>query len=127
MLVVEEVVAWEPGQATCRMTVRDGAPMVADGRVAAAAAVEYLGQAVAACCGAEAYIGGEGVRYGVIIGCRSVTLDRDWLPVGTELTLEVSRSRGNDTLSHFTCQAYDASGSVARATMTVYHATEMPD
>ena len=127
ILAVEELVSWEPGVAQCRMTVRAGAPMVRDGRVLAVSAIEYLGQAVAACCGAEAYVGGEGVRYGVIIGCRSVTLARQWIPVGTELTLDVSRSRGNDTLSHFVCRAHDLRGEVATASMTVYHATEMPD
>jgi len=127
ILAVEEVVTWEPGLATCSMVVREGSPMVRDGRVAAVAAIEYLGQAVAACCGAEAYVGGEGVRYGVIIGCRKVTLARKWLPVGTELTLDVKRSRGNEMLSHFSCEARDSDGQVATATMTVYHATEMPD
>lgn len=126
MLAVEDVLTWSPGVATCRMTVRDGAPMVRDGRVPAVAVVEYLGQAVAACCGGEAYLGGEGVRYGVIIGCRSVTLERAEIAVGTELMLDVRRTRGNEMLSHFVCEARDSAGVVGAATMTVFHAEDMP-
>ena len=132
MLALESVSRWEPGRATCHLTIRDDDLLVRDGAAPAVALIEYLGQAVAACCGAEAYAGGEGVRYGVIIGCRTVTLDCSELPVGTALRLEVTRSRGNEMLSHFQCEAFadgadDDGGRLAAAQMTVFHAEDMPE
>ncbi len=126
MVLLDELVSWAPGEATCRMRLPESAPFAREGRVHAVACIEYMGQAVAACLGNEAFQSGEGVRVGMIIGCRSMTLHRTWIPEGTDLTVSVRRVRGNDTLSHFDC-VVSAADPVAEAVLTLYHASKPPE
>ncbi len=123
ILALDELIAWEPGRIEARAVVQETDPFVRDGAADAVAALEYMAQAVAACLGCEAYYAGEGVRVGMVVACREMTLERASFPVGSELLLEARRVRGDADLSHFETTARDESGEVvARATMTLIHA-----
>lgn len=126
MRVVEEMVDWEPGRATCRMRLRAHAPLVKDGEVACVLALEYLAQSVAACLGYEAYLGGGRVRVGMIIGVRKMELFRAKIPVGAELRMEVERIRGNEEVSTFRGSAYSDNELVCVAHMTLIHPEQPP-
>jgi predicted hotdog family 3-hydroxylacyl-ACP dehydratase len=126
MLMLESLVAWEPGRAECRMTVADDTPFVGDGRVDALMTMEYMAQAVAACLGYEAFRGGVGVRVGMIIACRAMDLEVSHIAVGAELTVRVRCVRGNETLSHFDCEVHEGDARLASATMTLIHAEQPP-
>lgn len=123
---VEELVAWEPGKAHCRMTVRADNPFVREGKLAAVTMLEYLAQAVAACLGQEAYEGGEGVRVGMLIGVRKMDLHVAAANVGDAVELRVERVRGSDEVSTFKGEASGPSGPIADAMMTVFHAEKPP-
>jgi predicted hotdog family 3-hydroxylacyl-ACP dehydratase len=123
---LDRIVHWEPGRAVCAMTLRAGMPFERDGRVASVATLEYLAQAVAACLGYEAYVGGEGVRVGMLVGIRKMDLLEPWIQVGSELELEVERVRGSDDASTFRGTARTADGTVATAQMTLFHAEAPP-
>lgn len=126
MVLLDELVQWEPGRARCRLTLREDAPFVRGGRVDAVVTLEYMAQAVAACLGHEAYLGGEGVRVGMIIGCRKMDLHQPAIPVGAEVLVDAERTRGHDTLSHFQCGVTVDGAPVASASLTLYHAEEPP-
>ena len=126
MLALEELVRWEPGMAECRMRVRAENPFVRDGRVDAVVTLELMGQAVAACLGYEAYLGGAGVRAGMIVGSRKMELHRAHLEVGQELTVVAERLRGSDEVSTFECRVDESGQLVANANMTVVHTDEPP-
>ncbi|MEM9457080.1 MAG: hypothetical protein AAGF11_23080 [Myxococcota bacterium] len=126
MRVLEELVDWEPGRATCRMTIRQSMPFVTEGRLATVATVEYIAQAVAACLGHEAYVGGEGVRVGMLVGVRKMELHRPWLDVGSELRIDVERVRGNDEVSTFRGEIRVAGEVVVTAMTTLVHAEQPP-
>ena len=126
MVLVDEMVAWAPGEATCRLRIRQEAPFVQADGVDAVVCVEYMAQAVAACLGYEAFVGGEGVRVGMIIGCRKMEILQPRIPVGAEVEIRVKRVRGSQSLSHFSCEVATETP-VATATMTLYHAEKPPE
>jgi predicted hotdog family 3-hydroxylacyl-ACP dehydratase len=121
-LVLEEMLQWELGAATLRFTVREHGLLVQDGRVDSSAALEWMAQAAAACLGHEAFRGGEGVRVGMVVGCRRLQLLRPSFAVGEQLTVVVRRTRGSDFASNFEGEVRDASDAVvAKSVMTLVH------
>lgn len=128
MVLLDELVDWEPGRATCTLDVQPDAPFVQEGVIDSLVTIEYMAQAVAACLGYEAFHGGEGVRVGMIIACKKFDLHTSDIPVGASLTIEVSRIRGNEMLSHFDGDVSDASGrKIASGVLTLFHAEKPPE
>lgn len=133
MVLLDAMIDWAPGRAVCEMVVRELAPFVVEGAIGTPMLVEHMAQGVAACLGYEAYLGGVGVRVGMIIACRRFDASLPHVSVGDALRIEVKRSRGNDTLSHFECEVRrrrsgggDADEPVARATLTLFHGERPP-
>ncbi|MFT7579361.1 MAG: putative hotdog family 3-hydroxylacyl-ACP dehydratase [Myxococcota bacterium] len=129
MLMLDALVNWSPGLAECRLTVSAETPFVTDNAVGASLTLEFMAQAVAACLGYEAYQGGAGVRVGMIIGVRQMTMAVESIAVGTTLSVFAKRLRGNETLSRFEGEVIDQAtrASLATASMTLYHAEKPPD
>lgn len=123
MRAIEALLDWAAGRATCRVTIREGMPLVRDGRVASLVTLEYMAQAVAVCLGYEAFLGGEGVRVGMVIGVRKMQLSVPFVAVGTELRITVERSRGNDEVSTFEGTTWAGEVVVSTAMMTLFHGT----
>lgn len=121
MVLLDEMIAWEKGSATCRFVVREHAPFVDDGVLAVPTTIEHMAQAVAACLGYEAFLGGEGVRVGMIIACRKLTVHAPRLMLDDVVTIHVARARGSETLSHFDCRVVLGEMPVATATLTLFH------
>jgi predicted hotdog family 3-hydroxylacyl-ACP dehydratase len=115
MVLLDAMLAWEPGRATCAMRVREGAPLVEAGRIETPLLIEPMAQSVAACLGYEA-------------ACKRFDAFVPSVPAGDTLVFRVSRTRGNATLSHFECAAEHAEGgAVASALLTLFHADQPPD
>lgn len=128
MVLLDEMLAWEPGRATCSMRLGEGAPFVEEGRIESPLLIEPMAQSVAACLGYEAFQGGIGVRVGMIIACKRFEAFVASVPADDVLLLRVSRTRGNATLSHFECVAEGSDGvAVASALLTLFHADQPPD
>jgi predicted hotdog family 3-hydroxylacyl-ACP dehydratase len=121
MLALDDVVDWEPGRIACRLVVREGGPFAGAGGVDGVWTLEFMAQAVAACLGCEAIGAGSEVRVGMIVACRSMRIERDVIPPGTELTVVAERVRGSDEVSLFETQVRDGRGLVAHAVMTLVH------
>lgn len=127
MVLVDELVEWAEGAATCTLTLRERAPFVREGKVESAVTMEYMAQTVAACLGYEALRGGAGVRVGMIIACKRFIAHAGSLAVDDELEIQVKRVRGNDVLSHFDCRVMRSGTLYSEATLTLYHAEKPPD
>jgi len=121
MVLLDRIVDWEPGQIVCALRVREGARFVEDGLLSVPLTIEHMAQAVAACLGYEAYRGGEGVRIGMIVACRTFKAFKPSASVGDELLIRAERERGNETLSHFNCEIERGEETVATATLTLFH------
>ena len=121
---LERLVEWAPGRAECTMRVDATSRLVEDGRLESVLLLEAMAQSVAACLGHEAYLGGEGVRVGMIVACRALEVRVPFVPVGAALRLRARRVRGNDATSHFDCEVRFEAGEgdpIATATLTLVH------
>jgi predicted hotdog family 3-hydroxylacyl-ACP dehydratase len=135
-LALDELIDWTPGTATVRLTVpADGLAgcgparsQGGDDRIDAVLTLEHMAQAVAACLGHEAFLGGSGIRVGMVVGCRRMAIARPRLVPGEVLTVRVARVRGTDEVSIFDAEVLDHGGCVvSSATMTVWHGAAPPD
>lgn len=129
MLLLDALVDYAPGEATCRLVIREGAAFVEDGVVDCVVAIEYMAQAVAACLGYEARQGGGGVRVGMIIASRRFDIAVPRLYVGEVFDVRIVRTRGDDVLSHCEARVERAGGGevVASAQLTIFHAERPPE
>jgi predicted hotdog family 3-hydroxylacyl-ACP dehydratase len=126
MVLLDAMLSWSPGRARCRLIIRAGAPFVRNGTVESVVGIEYMAQAVAACLGYEALVGGGGVRMGMIIACKRFDAYGDRFLVGDELLVDVAALQGNDTLSHFECKLTRGRELFAEAVLALYHAPQLP-
>ncbi len=126
MRVLEEMLDWRPGHAVCRMRLRAHAPFVQGRAVQSVVALEYLAQAVAACLGYEAYLGGGRIRVGMIIGVRKMEIFRPQILVGSEVRTIVERIRGDEEVSTFRGEAYSDGEKICVAHMTLVHPEKPP-
>lgn len=126
MVLLDELLDWEPGRARCRITIRPEMRFVSDGTVDTIVSLEYMGQAVAASCGYQAFRGGNDIRVGMIIGCRRMDVEVPELRVGDELMVEVREVRAQEEISVYECEVLRGSEPVASAQLTLYHAEKPP-
>jgi predicted hotdog family 3-hydroxylacyl-ACP dehydratase len=126
MVLLDELVHWAPGEAQCRLTIAPGMPFVSDDAVDTIVSIEYMAQAVAACCGYAGFRSGDGIRVGMIIGCRRMDIKVPKLAVGDELMVHVREIRGHDEISVYRCEVLRGAESVASAQLTLYHAERPP-
>jgi predicted hotdog family 3-hydroxylacyl-ACP dehydratase len=126
MVLLDEMVDWEPGRARCRIQIRPSMRFVSDGVVDTIVSLEYMGQAVAASCGYAAFRGGNDIRVGMIIGCRRMDIEVPKLEVGDELTVDVREVRAQEEISVYECEVRRGPESVASAQLTLYHAEKPP-
>lgn len=127
-IALDEMVAWQPGDATLRTTIREHGLLVHGDGVDACVTLELMAQAAAACLGHGAFRGGGAVRVGMVVGCRKLQLLRPRLFVGETFLVRVHCTRGSDFVSSFEGEVHDAAGVlVARTTMTIVHAEQPPN
>ena len=121
MVLLDRMIDWSPGKTSCAFRVRSEARFVEEGLLSAPFTIEHMAQAVAVCLGYEAYLGGRGVRVGMIVSCREFRAFRRSASVGDELIVRVERDRGNETLSHFRCEVHLDDELFADSTLTLFH------
>lgn len=126
MVLLEEMTTWAVGSAECRVRIRPRSAFVVDGRVEASVTLEYMAQAVAACLGYQARLGGNEMRVGMLIACKVFTAHDSHLSVGDEVTVTVARVSGNESISQFECRLRREGQPFAEAVLTVYHSEEPP-
>jgi predicted hotdog family 3-hydroxylacyl-ACP dehydratase len=127
-LALDALVEGRDGFAHTRVTVRDGGLLVQNGGIDSVVTLEWMAQTVAACLGYAAFLGGVGVRVGMVVACRQFTIARPRLHVGERCDVRVQRLRGTDDISNFEGEVRDAHGAlVASATMTLVHTAAPPE
>jgi predicted hotdog family 3-hydroxylacyl-ACP dehydratase len=127
-LALDELVDYHDGIAHTRLLVRDDGLLVQDGHVDTVVAIEWMAQTVAACLGYEAFLGGVGVRVGMVVASRQFTIVRPRIDVGERLDVRAKRVRGTDDISSFEGEVRDERGElVASALMTLVHGEKPPE
>lgn len=91
MLLLDEVAAASRDAITCTAIVREGNPLVRDGRAHASAVLEYMAQTIAALAGLRAREAGQPPAIGLIAACRDLDLAAEHLSVGDRLQIDAER------------------------------------
>ena len=120
MLLLDEVLSFEPGRARCRLTVRADSPLVQAGRVRAVVALEYMGQAMAALGGLEARAAGQPPHVGFLLGTRELALAVGHFSVGDTLEVDVERLHQEGSAAQFRGTVARRGVPVATAVLSVY-------
>ena len=127
-IALDELVAWQPGDATLRTTIREHGLLVHGDGVDSCVMLELMAQAAAACLGHGAFRGGGAVRVGMVVACRRFTIVRPRLRTGERLDVRVACQRATDDISSFEGEVRDERGElVSSALMTLVHAEKPPD
>ena len=124
MVLIDEIVAREPGCIMVAVTVRPQELLFQPGRgMPVHVALEWMAQACAAYGGADARDSGGTPRVGFLLGSRDFRATRSWLSEGARFEIKATLDFHDDELASFSCDVSDARDgqSVARASLTVFH------
>jgi predicted hotdog family 3-hydroxylacyl-ACP dehydratase len=121
MVLLDRVISADEERLCAEVSIRsDSLFCTADG-VGAWIGLEYMAQAVAAYAGYVAYLRGESVKIGFLLGTRRFDCDRPFFSVGTRLQVRVKRIfQSENGMGSFECCIDDGAAEIARATLTVY-------
>lgn len=119
MILIDELVACSEREVACVVTVREGAPFVADGRVPALISIEYFAQTVAAFFGWRGRDNPEAFSLGMLLGTRELDLRADYFAVGDVLTITGKEQWGSGQLASFACEVLRGDEVLARAAISV--------
>jgi len=117
--LLDEVVEYTPDQITCRVHLRPDMPFMHAGRQRCAVCMEYMAQACAAFAGMPKHGQAGQPAIGYVVGVRRMTLARDYLEAGIELTVTACMTWRDVQTAAFRCEVTSGGESVARAELTV--------
>jgi predicted hotdog family 3-hydroxylacyl-ACP dehydratase len=124
MMVIEEMLARQPGQITVGLTIRADSLFFRAGRgIPAHVALEWMAQACAAYGGADGQDRGLVPRIGFLLGTRDFQATRRWFGEGEQLQVTAKLDYRDEELAHFSCHVEEVptGAAVARASLTVFH------
>ena len=123
MVLLDRLLAADADKLCAELEICPGS-LFCDGQgVGAWVGVEYMAQAVAAHAGYAAYLRGEPVKVGFLLGARRYEAGRPMFALGSVLHVHVQRAlQGENGLAAFECRIDDAVSGVtaASATITVF-------
>jgi predicted hotdog family 3-hydroxylacyl-ACP dehydratase len=109
MLLLDQVIAYDPHRTTCRATIREDALFLGpDGLVPAWAGLEYMAQCIAVHAGLRARAAGRPPPMGLLIGSRRVDFHVAGFPCGQILHVVAEHIWGETGLASFACRVDDA-------------------
>jgi predicted hotdog family 3-hydroxylacyl-ACP dehydratase len=120
MVLLDRLVAADTDTLCAELEIGPGS-LFCDGQgVGAWVGVEYMAQAVAAHAGYGAYLRGEPVRVGFLLGARRYEASQPLFAVGSVLHVHVQRAlQGENGLAAFECRIDDAASGATAATATI--------
>ncbi len=130
MVLLDRLVSVEENALCAETDIRPGALFCEDAGVGAWIGIEYMAQAIAAYAGHEAFLRGEAVKIGFLLGTRHYRCSQPVFPSGSTLRIHVSRVlQADNGLGSFDCHIRDrASGdTVASAVITVFQPENIDD
>lgn len=125
MSLLDDTVSSDESSLTAQVCIRSDSLFATDRGVPAWVGIEYMAQAIAAFAGVEAKQAGEDIRIGFLVGSRKYTCNTPAFPIGTTLTIQVTRElQGDNGLGVFVCritsEADSANMIVAEANLNVF-------
>lgn len=108
-MLLSSVLEHSADRTVCTVEVAPETPFLdLRGQVAPWIGVEYMAQCVAAHAGLQARAKGEPVRVGFLIGSRRLDFRTDGFRLGQRLTVQATRTWGENDFASFACRLIDA-------------------
>jgi predicted hotdog family 3-hydroxylacyl-ACP dehydratase len=121
MVLVDRVVAVDEESLCAEVRIRPDSLFYAAGGVEAWVGIEYMAQTIAAFAGYTAYLSGEPVKPGFLVGARRYECTRTMFKLGSLLKVHVRRVlQSENGLGSFECRIEVGEEQVATATLTVF-------
>jgi predicted hotdog family 3-hydroxylacyl-ACP dehydratase len=128
MLLLDRVVSADEETLCAEIHIRSDSLFCAAGGVGAWVGLEYMAQAISAYAGYVAWLRGEPVKVGFLLGTRHYECARPVFTVGTLLRVHVRRVLQSDNgLASFECRIDDLAGPLATANLTVFQPANADD
>lgn len=126
MVLLDSLDRWSPERSTASVTLRAGMRLLEGTHLDTLLLIEHMAQTIAASLGYEAYLAGQGVKQGMLVGCREYDVFVPQVDVGDRLTIEATRISVADAMSRFRCRVARDAEPVAEASVTLFHG-QLPD
>ena len=120
MLLLDQVLSYEPPTVTCGLHLKEGALFVRNGQVSSAVGLEYMAQAIAAYVGMERRLAGLPPLHGYLVGARAFQVNVPHINVGNELQVSATLTWNDSHSGAFACRIERGAELVASAHLTVY-------
>jgi predicted hotdog family 3-hydroxylacyl-ACP dehydratase len=125
MVLLDRVVSAGAESLCAETTIRRDSLFCANDGVGGWVGIEYMAQAIGAYAGYQAYLRGEPVKIGFVLGTRRYECRCSVFPIGSVLKVTVQRLLQNDNgIASFECRIDDNNGELANANLTVYEVGE---
>jgi predicted hotdog family 3-hydroxylacyl-ACP dehydratase len=121
MVLLDRVISVDQDSLCAEVAIRDDSLFCGADGVGAWVGIEYMAQAIAAHAGHAAYLRGEPVKIGFLLGSRRYECARPVFAIGSVLHVHVVRLlMAENGLGSFECRIEDESGVAATATVSVF-------
>ena len=127
MVLLDRVIAVDEESLCAEVRIRPGLFCAASG-VGAWVGLEYMAQTIAAFAGYTAYLRGEPVKAGFLLGARRYECTRPMFSLDSLLRVHVRRVlQSENGLGSFDCSIENGEEQVATATLTVFQPADAAD
>jgi predicted hotdog family 3-hydroxylacyl-ACP dehydratase len=121
MVLLDRVISAEEESLCAEVSIRPNSLFCTAEGVGAWVGLEYMAQAIGAYAGYIAYLRGEAVKIGFLLGTRRYECNRPFFTVGTCLQIHVKRVfQSENGMGSFECRIADGASQLASVTLTVY-------
>jgi predicted hotdog family 3-hydroxylacyl-ACP dehydratase len=121
MVLLDRVISVDEESLCAEVTIRADSLFCGAEGVGAWVGIEYMAQAIAAHAGHAAFLRGEPVKIGFLLGSRRYACERPAFAVGSVLRVYVTRLLvAENGLGSFDCRIEDEGGVAATATVSVF-------
>ncbi|MGE3538580.1 MAG: 3-hydroxylacyl-ACP dehydratase [Candidatus Tectimicrobiota bacterium] len=108
MILLDRLVQVTAGTSTCEVTIRPESLFLEPSGMPSFVGLEYMAQAVAAYGGYQAYLAGEPVAVGFLLGTSALQSACQFFDLGQTLWIQVTHVWGDHELMQFHCTITDA-------------------
>jgi predicted hotdog family 3-hydroxylacyl-ACP dehydratase len=128
MVLLDRVVSAEEESLCAEVRIRKDSLFYAADGVGAWVGLEYMAQAISAYAGYSAWLRGQPVKIGFLLGTRRYECNRPDFRAGALLRIHVRRVFQSEMgLASFQCHIEDMDGEVAKASLTVFQPANVND
>ena len=121
MVLLDRIISADEESLRAEVLICPDSLFCASEGVGAWVGLEYMAQAVSAHAGYMAFLRGEAVKVGFLLGTRRFDCDRPFFSVGSRLQVHIKRILQSESgMGSFECRIDDGAAQLASATLTVY-------